>query len=45
MMNWVDFTIIGVIVLSALISIVRGFVREALSLISWVLAFFVASRF
>ncbi|MCX8600310.1 MULTISPECIES: CvpA family protein [unclassified Gilliamella] len=44
-MNWVDFTIIGVIVFSALISIVRGFVREALSLISWVLAFFIASRF
>lgn len=45
MMNWVDFTIIAVIVFSALISIVRGFVKEALSLISWVLAFFVASRF
>ncbi|OCG08100.1 colicin V production protein [Gilliamella sp. wkB178] len=44
-MNWVDFTIIGVIVFSALISIVRGFVREALSLISWVLAFVIASRF
>nr|WP_244158027.1 CvpA family protein [Gilliamella apis] len=45
MMNWVDFTIIGVIILSALISIIRGFVKEALSLISWVLAFFIASRF
>nr|WP_237398446.1 MULTISPECIES: CvpA family protein [unclassified Gilliamella] len=45
MMNWVDFSIIGVITVSALISIVRGFVREALSLISWVLAFFVSSRF
>ena len=45
MMNWVDYTIIGVIVLSALISIVRGFIKESLSLISWVLAFFIASRF
>ncbi|NUF28091.1 CvpA family protein [Gilliamella bombicola] len=44
-MNWVDFTIIGVIAFSALISIVRGFVREALSLISWILAFFISSRF
>lgn len=44
-MNWVDITIIVVIIFSALISIIRGFVREALSLISWVLAFFVASRF
>ena len=45
MMNWIDFTIIGVILLSALISIVRGFIKESLSLISWVLAFFIASRF
>nr|WP_296207511.1 CvpA family protein [Gilliamella sp.] len=45
MMNWVDFTIIGIIAFSALISIVRGFVREALSLISWILAFFISSRF
>ena len=45
MMNLVDYAIIGVIILSALISIVRGFVKEALSLISWVLAFFIASRF
>ncbi|MWP61473.1 CvpA family protein [Gilliamella sp. Pas-s25] len=44
-MNWVDFTIIGVIAFSALISIIRGFVREALSLISWILAFFISSRF
>ncbi|MDF7668061.1 CvpA family protein [Orbaceae bacterium ESL0727] len=44
-MNWVDFTIIGVIAFSALASIVRGFVKEALSLISWILAFFVASHF
>jgi membrane protein required for colicin V production len=45
MMNWVDFTIIGVIAFSALISLIRGFVREALSLISWILAFFISSQF
>ncbi|OCG20160.1 CvpA family protein [Gilliamella apicola] len=44
-MNWVDFTIIGVIAFSAIISTVRGFIKEALSLISWILAFFVSSRF
>ncbi|OCG43505.1 colicin V production protein [Gilliamella sp. Choc5-1] len=44
-MNWVDFTIIGVIAFSALISLIRGFVREALSLISWILAFFISSQF
>ncbi|XKM13881.1 CvpA family protein [Orbaceae bacterium ac157xtp] len=45
MMNWVDFTIIGIIVLSAIISLIRGFVKESLSLISWICAFFVASLF
>lgn len=44
-MAWVDYVIIGVIVLSALISLVRGFVKEALSLVSWIAAFFIASQF
>ncbi|MEN8778976.1 CvpA family protein [Glaciecola sp. HTCC2999] len=44
-MNWVDFSIIGIIVLSALISLVRGFMKEALSLVIWFSAFYVASRF
>ncbi len=44
-MIWVDYVIIGIIVLSALISLVRGFVREALSLVTWVLAFWVAWTF
>ncbi len=34
----VDFAILGIIGLSALVSLVRGFIREALSLVSWVLA-------
>jgi len=41
-MIWVDYVIIGIIALSAVISVVRGFVREVLSLLSWVLAFWVA---
>ncbi|WP_392560970.1 CvpA family protein [Orbus sturtevantii] len=44
-MNWVDFTIIGIIVFSAVISVMRGFVKEALSLLSWICAFFIASQF
>ena len=44
-MNWVDFLIIGIILLSATISIVRGFIREVLSLLSWILAFWVALMF
>ena len=44
-MNWFDFAILAVIAFSALISIVRGFVREAVSLAIWVGAFFVARHF
>lgn len=44
-MNWIDFSILGVIGLSALISLVRGFVKEALSLVSWSCAFYVASHY
>jgi len=44
-MNWVDIVIIVIISISAAISLMRGFVREALSLTSWVLAFWVAFKF
>ncbi|MCB1870261.1 MAG: CvpA family protein [Gammaproteobacteria bacterium] len=44
-MIWVDYIIIGIIGLSALISLLRGFMREALSLAVWVLAFWVAWTF
>ena len=44
-MNWIDFTIIGVILLSTVISLIRGFVKEAISLAVWFAAFFVASQF
>jgi membrane protein required for colicin V production len=43
--NWADLIILGIIALSALISLFRGFVREALSLISWILAFWAAIIF
>lgn len=41
-MNWVDFVILGIIGLSALISLVRGFVREAISIATWIAAFVLA---
>lgn len=41
----IDYIIIAIIVFSILISLMRGFVREVLSLASWIIAFFVASRF
>ncbi|MGD8111253.1 CvpA family protein [Vibrio sp. TRT 17S01] len=44
-MNWLDIVILSVIGLSALISLVRGFAKEALSLVIWFGAFFVASQY
>lgn len=44
-MVWVDIAILAVIGLSSLISLIRGFVKEALSLLTWFVAFFVASHF
>jgi membrane protein required for colicin V production len=44
-MNWIDFAILGVILLSCVISLIRGFVKEAISLAIWFSAFFVASQF
>ncbi|PKG99117.1 CvpA family protein [Paraglaciecola sp. MB-3u-78] len=44
-MNWIDYAILAVILLSAVISIIRGFVKEAISLAIWFSAFFIASQF
>lgn len=44
-LNVADFIIIGIIVISTLISLFRGFVREVLSLTTWVIAFIVAFKF
>ena len=41
-MNWFDAGILVVGLLFTVIGVVRGFIREVLSLISWVLAFWVA---
>ena len=44
-MIWVDIVIAGIIALSALFSLIRGFVREALSLVGWLASFWVALTF
>ncbi|MFV8835601.1 CvpA family protein [Aquisalimonas sp. APHAB1-3] len=44
-MNWLDYAILAVIVLSALISLIRGFVREVISLVVWVAAFWISIRY
>lgn len=42
LMSWVDYAIFGILAVSTLLSLMRGFVREALSLVVWVLAFWIA---
>jgi len=44
-MNWADWTIVGILVISSLISVKRGFVKEAISLVVWGIAFFVSLAF
>jgi len=43
--TWVDYFILIVLCLSIFISVIRGFVREALSLATWIAAFLVAFYF
>ncbi|HEX4881249.1 MAG TPA: CvpA family protein [Porticoccaceae bacterium] len=44
-MSSADWIILAIIGGSALISLVRGFVREALSLLAWIIAFVLATLF
>lgn len=44
-MNWADWTIIAILVISSLIGLKRGLVKEALSLVCWAAAFIVAMTF
>ena len=44
-MVWIDYAILAVMGISTLISLVRGFVKEAVSLVIWISAFFIASTF
>ena len=44
-MVWVDYVIIGIVAVSAVISLIRGFVREAISLLGWILAIWAALGF
>lgn len=45
MMVWIDYAIIGVIVISAVISLFRGFIKEAVSLAVWIIGAVIAFRF
>ncbi len=44
-MIWVDYAIIGLIVISSIIGLLRGFVKEAFSLCLWVVAIWVGLTF
>jgi len=44
-MVWIDIAIIALVVLSAVLSLFRGFVKEALALASWLVALWVAMLF
>ncbi|HEU0196066.1 MAG TPA: CvpA family protein [Nevskiaceae bacterium] len=44
-MNWVDYTIVAVLVISTIAGLWRGFTREVLSLLTWIGAFWVAWAF
>lgn len=44
-MTPIDFGIVIIFVISSLISLIRGFVKESISLASWALAFWVAYSF
>jgi len=43
--NWADALILSIIVISSLISLSRGFVKEALSLVTWIVAAVIAWMF
>jgi len=44
-MTWVDAVAIGIVVLSAVFSLVRGFIREVLGVAAWLGAAFAASQY
>ncbi|OBS08914.1 CvpA family protein [Acidihalobacter prosperus] len=44
-MNGADVAIVAIILVSVIVSLFRGFVRESLSLATWVLAFWLALEF
>lgn len=44
-LTYADYAILIIVVLSTLVSLVRGFVKEALSLATWIIAFIIAFQF
>ena len=45
LLTWIDYTIIAIILASTIIGLIRGFIKEALSLVIWIVAFIIAIRY
>ncbi len=43
--SWIDYFILGIIALSGLMGLLRGLLKEAISLATWIAAFIVATLF
>lgn len=44
-MSWLDYAVIGVLAVSIAVGVIRGLVREVISILGWVIAFLAASLF
>lgn len=44
-MYWIDISILVIVLVSTLIAVLRGFVKEAISLATWVAAFLISMNF
>src|ERR1041385_2992010 len=44
-LNWVDIVILVIFFASVLAGLIRGFVKEIISLVTWIAAFFIATMF
>ena len=44
-MTWADYAILGIILASALVGMLRGFLREVASVLVWMLGFWFAARY
>jgi membrane protein required for colicin V production len=44
-LNWIDYSIIVIVFVSLLVGVVRGFVCEVISLITWIAALYLAFKF
>lgn len=44
-MIWIDFTLIGLVFISVVLGLLRGFIKEVFSLSFWILASWVSLRF